>query len=212
MLSQSFNTIEKQRAAFLSSIAPLPSGSRARILRALSCAETAHKGQYRDDGAPYVIHPIRVANSLIYDFGYTAPSVIAAALLHDVVEDTSVSLHDIKKEFGAAIARIVADVTDMRPSHETDQKKIQRKRAKLEYLRRRGITSRIVKCADLLDNMRSWPLLTKKHRSWKKLPRWMNEAHSTYLALAQITDKRMYAMFRKNLKGFERTFARTKHA
>lgn len=212
MIPQSFNNLEKQRAAFLKSITPLPPRSRAIILRALACAEAAHKGQYRDDGAPYVIHPIRVAKSLMYDFGYTTPSVVSAALLHDVVEDTSVSLGKIKKEFGAAVARIVEDVTDIRPKEETENEKIQRKRVKLHSLRKRGITSRIVKCADLLDNMRSWPLLTKKHHSWKKLPRWLDEARSTYLVLAQITDKRMYAMFRRSLKGFERTFARQIHS
>ena len=60
------------------------------ILRALAFAEWAHSQQTRDDGSPYVLHPLRVANSLINELGITDCQIISAALLHDVLEDTPV--------------------------------------------------------------------------------------------------------------------------
>lgn len=74
-------------------------------------ARTAHEWVTRTSGEPYIVHPIRVAG-ILEEFGVESP-VIAAALLHDVVEDTSYTLDDIAKECGAKVARYVDAVTSV---------------------------------------------------------------------------------------------------
>ena len=74
-------------------------------------AEKAHDGQVRKSGEPYITHPVNVAVILI-DYDCDTDSVIAA-LLHDTVEDTSVTLDDIKKQFGQDVAQLVDGLTKL---------------------------------------------------------------------------------------------------
>lgn len=71
------------------------------IVKATNFAAKAHRQQFRKDGfTPYINHPIGVAN-ILTDLGNVSdPSIIAAALLHDTVEDTDVTFDDIQREFG----------------------------------------------------------------------------------------------------------------
>lgn len=84
---------------------------RDLITRAYNFAEKTHEGQKRLSGEPYITHCIAVAEILI-DLK-VPPEVIAAALLHDTVEDTDVTLKDINKKFGAEIERLVDGVTKL---------------------------------------------------------------------------------------------------
>ncbi|HRD09987.1 MAG TPA: HD domain-containing protein, partial [Candidatus Nanopelagicaceae bacterium] len=68
------------------------------VERAFVAAENAHRGQLRKSGDPYITHPVAVAEILV-DFGLD-PATIAAALLHDTVEDTSYSPAKLREEFG----------------------------------------------------------------------------------------------------------------
>lgn len=79
-----------------------------RLQRAIHFATVAHEGQLDKAGAPYILHPLRVAFSLV---GYAPESGIIAALLHDVVEDTAVTLKDIETTFGGYVAEIVDALT-----------------------------------------------------------------------------------------------------
>lgn len=83
----------------------------ASIEKAYRLASDAHKAQLRYSGQPYIIHPIAVANILL-DFGMDAQSV-AAAILHDTVEDTDIELEGLEKEFGKEIASLVDGVTKL---------------------------------------------------------------------------------------------------
>ncbi|QDV05060.1 Guanosine-3',5'-bis(diphosphate) 3'-pyrophosphohydrolase [Planctomycetes bacterium Poly30] len=79
--------------------------------RALACASEAHRGQIREvSGVPYVFHTVEVAKRL-GDFGVLDEEVIAAALLHDAVEDTEVSRKEIERLFGSRVARFVDEMT-----------------------------------------------------------------------------------------------------
>ncbi len=81
----------------------------AKIEEALEFAKEAHRGQYRKSGEPYIIHPILVAAITAY---VTAEEeMVIAALLHDVVEDTSFSIEDIQKRFGQNVADLVEGLT-----------------------------------------------------------------------------------------------------
>ena len=84
----------------------------AEIDRAYHYAEKAHQGQYRRSGEPYITHPVEVANILV-DLNMDATTIIGG-LLHDVVEDTPVTLLDIKKQFGEEVAILVDGVTKLR--------------------------------------------------------------------------------------------------
>jgi GTP diphosphokinase / guanosine-3',5'-bis(diphosphate) 3'-diphosphatase len=85
---------------------------REQILRAYRFAEKAHTGQFRASGEPYVTHLVAVGDILVEKF-MPAPYVIVAGLLHDVVEDTDVSLEQLKRDFGEMVARLVDSVTKL---------------------------------------------------------------------------------------------------
>src|SRR5579859_8068395 len=78
---------------------------RHMIERAYQRAEQAHSGQTRKSGEPYMIHCVAVAQMLAEL--HMDAATISAALLHDVVEDTPITLDDIEKEFGAEVAKLV---------------------------------------------------------------------------------------------------------
>jgi GTP diphosphokinase / guanosine-3',5'-bis(diphosphate) 3'-diphosphatase len=80
-----------------------------RVEQALTDARTSHKGQFRKSGEPYIFHPLRVTH-LAARHWMDFPSVIAA-LLHDVVEDTPVTLNDVRKKYGEEVAHLVDGLT-----------------------------------------------------------------------------------------------------
>src|SRR5512143_2942758 len=84
---------------------------RELIQRAYRVAEEAHRGQKRHSGEPYINHCLAVA-SILADLR-VPPEVIAAGLLHDTVEDTSVTLNDLRRDFGETIAILVDGVTKL---------------------------------------------------------------------------------------------------
>jgi (p)ppGpp synthase/HD superfamily hydrolase len=116
------------------------------VRRAYAFAEAAHRGQRRKDGCAFIAHPVRVAR-LLAGRGYDE-EVLAAALLHDVVEDTSVSLKEVRDRFGSRVAELVACVTENRelPLGE-------RKRAYRDRLRRSSQAARAICAADKVCNL-----------------------------------------------------------
>ena len=89
----------------------LPEDQYDLVDRVLEFAACAHHGQFRKSGEPYITHPCAVAKILI-DYGMDYET-IAAALLHDVVEDTEMSREDITQRFGAVVAHLVDGVTKL---------------------------------------------------------------------------------------------------
>lgn len=96
-----------------------PQADTDLLRRAYERAEAAHAGQRRDSGAPYIEHPLQVA-LILADLQMDVPT-LAAGLLHDVVEDTSVSLEDIQRAFGAEVARLVDGVTKLSKTELSQQ-------------------------------------------------------------------------------------------
>ena len=88
-----------------------PRSSPDLLVRAYGTAEKAHQGQRRKSGESYILHPVAVA-SVVAEMGLDDVS-IAAALLHDAVEDTGVELIDIRNEFGHDVAALVDGVTKL---------------------------------------------------------------------------------------------------
>ena len=79
----------------------------AFIALAYDTAEKAHSGQRRDEGTPYIVHPLRVAVSLIDELKIYSPEMISAALLHDVIEDSDTTREQLAGMFGEQVAEIV---------------------------------------------------------------------------------------------------------
>jgi len=121
--------------------------------RALIFATKAHKGQVRKyTGEPYVNHPIAVAN-LIRGRAGVSEYMIAAALLHDTVEDTDTTIEDIKREFGDIVAIFVDGLTDL--SKPEDGNRATRKEIDRQHLAKGLPPVHTIKLADLIDNSKS---------------------------------------------------------
>ena len=126
------------------------------LRKAYALARTAHEGQFRKGGEPYIMHPVAVATIIAEDFMMDANSV-AAGLLHDVVEDTDTTIDDIRREFGDDVAFLVQVVTKPK-SHapgQADLAKQENNFRQLLYSMRRDIRAVLIKLADRLHNMRS---------------------------------------------------------
>jgi GTP pyrophosphokinase len=85
-------------------------GDKKLLRRAFEIAADAHKDMRRKSGEPYILHPLAVARIVVEEIGLGVTSVICA-LLHDVVEDTETTLHDIETEFGKQFAKIIDGLT-----------------------------------------------------------------------------------------------------
>ena len=120
--------------------------------KALDFATIAHAGQKRKyTGEDYIVHPIEVAK-IVKSVAHT-PQMVAAALLHDVVEDTDVSLEDISIKFGPDIANLVSDLTDV--SKPEDGNRATRKALDRAHTARASAAAKTIKLADLISNSRS---------------------------------------------------------
>ena len=131
-----------------------PKAPTALITRAYLRSADAHRGQSRNSGEPFVEHPLAVAR-IVADFGLDDVTV-AAALLHDTVEDTGTTLDDIERTFGSDVAAIVDGVTKLDRvqfnSKEAQQAATMRK---MLVAMARDLRVLIIKLADRLHNMRT---------------------------------------------------------
>ncbi|MBR0189293.1 MAG: bifunctional (p)ppGpp synthetase/guanosine-3',5'-bis(diphosphate) 3'-pyrophosphohydrolase [Clostridia bacterium] len=132
-------------------------------LKAYDFAKKAHENQKRASGEDYFIHPCTVAGILV-DLGLDA-ATIAAAFLHDVIEDTPVSEGDIKQEFGDEVLTLVLGVTKLDRIEFTSQEEEQAENfRKLFVAMAKDIRVIIIKLADRLHNMRSLNFLSKERQ------------------------------------------------
>jgi GTP pyrophosphokinase/guanosine-3',5'-bis(diphosphate) 3'-pyrophosphohydrolase len=139
----------------------LPAVDADMIRRAFRLSYWAHRNDWRESGEKYVSHPLRVASIVARDIGLDDTSV-AAALLHDVVEDTELSLGLIEDEFGATMANIIDGLTKIEGVF-TSQKLGQAENVrKLMLSMATDLRVILVKFADRLHNMRTIEALPRK--------------------------------------------------
>jgi (p)ppGpp synthase/HD superfamily hydrolase len=133
----------------MTSTAPAPSSLRPLWQRAASFAADAHRAATRRDGrTPYIAHPVRVALTVTCLFGVQDEEILAAALLHDTIEDTGVDYDDLLERFGRRVADIVAALSkDMRLIEA------EREPAYDRQLERGPWEARLIKLADVFDNL-----------------------------------------------------------
>ena len=120
------------------------------IIKAATIAHNAHKGQFRKYGwkLPYIIHPIRVAGMTTIYYPKNA-EMIAAAWLHDVLEDTQYST--LKEDFGEKIYELVCELTN--PSKGLTLPRHQRKTLDREHIKNISREAKIIKLIDRIDNL-----------------------------------------------------------
>ena len=131
------------------------------VLKAFEFANEAHKGVRRRSGEPYILHPIAVAKIVVQEIGLGYKS-IAAALLHDVVEDTDYSTEDIERLFGSKIASLVDGLTKIKSAMDSKiEGEISEKSIQAENFKRILLTLNddvrviLIKLADRLHNLRT---------------------------------------------------------
>ncbi len=130
-----------------------PKADLSIIERAYLVAERAHSSQKRRSGEPYITHPIAVAQ-ILAELG-VAPVAIAAALLHDTVEDTEYSLEQLTADFGEEIAMLVDGVTKLDKLKYGDSAQAETVR-KMVVAMSKDIRVLVIKLADRLHNARTW--------------------------------------------------------
>jgi GTP pyrophosphokinase len=152
---------------WLASIAPGRSAQDLDLIRrACEVAQSAHEGQQRASGEPYIQHCIAVANILV-DLNLDAET-LAAAVLHDVAEDTGVAMDDIRAVFGETIARLVDGVTKMKliRTYKSLPDSDKQERVQAESLRKmllamaEDVRVVLIKLADRIHNMRTLAALS----------------------------------------------------
>ena len=130
-----------------------PKSDTAVIERAYVSAELAHRGQLRKSGEEYITHPVAVAQ-ILADLGI-GPKTIAAAVLHDTVEDTDYSLDVLREEYGDEIAMLVDGVTKLDKLKYGDSAQAETVR-KMVVAMSKDIRVLVIKLADRLHNARTW--------------------------------------------------------
>jgi GTP diphosphokinase / guanosine-3',5'-bis(diphosphate) 3'-diphosphatase len=171
----------------------VPDPDLALLLRALAFAAHKHRHQRRKDAeaSPYINHPIALAEVLAREGGVTDVDVLAAALLHDTIEDTQTSPEELEQAFGPRIAAIVLEVTDNKMV-----KKVVRKKMQVEHAARASPEAKLVKLADKICNLRDvaerppakWDLARRReYFEWSK--RVIDRLRGTHPALEAAFDQ-----------------------
>jgi GTP pyrophosphokinase len=136
-----------------------PKGDLGIIERAYVTASHYHTGQLRKSGEEYISHPLAVAK-ILADLG-SGPATIAAALLHDTVEDTGYPLEALKKEFGEEVALLVDGVTKLDKVKFGDSAQAETMR-KMVVAMSKDVRVLVIKLADRLHNARTWGFVAQE--------------------------------------------------
>ncbi len=141
----------------------LPAPDVALVSRAFEFSESAHRGQFRKSGEPYITHPLAVA-TILAQWRLDAHG-LAAALLHDVMEDTSVSKSELESTFGKPVADMVDGVSKLDQIEFTSREEVQAESfRKMLLAMARDVRVILIKLADRLHNMRTLDAMAPAHR------------------------------------------------
>jgi len=156
-----------------------PQLDKERLRSAFDFALLAHDGQLRKSGEPFATHPVETA--FIVAGMNLDPDSVMAALLHDTIEDTGYSYHNIKSRFGAAVADMVEGVTKLtRTDFSTKEEEQSENLRKMFLAMAKDIRVMMVKIADRLHNMRTseyWNDLKRREKSLETMELYAPLAH-----------------------------------
>src|SRR5438093_599416 len=179
----------------------LPAPDVALVERAFEFSETAHRGQFRKSGEPYITHPLAVA-SILSQWRIDAEG-LAAALLHDVMEDTSVTRSQLESRFGRPVAEMVDGVSKLDQIEFSTREEAQAESfRKMLLAMARDVRVILIKLADRLHNMRTLDAMAHAHR--RRIARETLDIYapianrlglnSLYLELQDLSFKHLYPM------------------
>lgn len=176
-------------AAFYEQVKQNPQYDCEKIKKAYDIAKAAHQDQKRRSGEPYIMHPVAVAQILL-NFGMDNECIISA-LLHDVVEDTKVSIDFIKEHFGDEVALLVDGVTKLGKIPLSTREEVQAENIRKMFIAmNKDVRVIIIKLADRLHNMRTakfWPDYKQREKSLETLEIYAPIAHR--LGIRAIKDE-----------------------
>jgi (p)ppGpp synthase/HD superfamily hydrolase len=169
-------------------------GQASHLKKALELASRVHSGQLRDDGSPYIDHPIRVALILLDEVHIADTDLLCAALLHDAPEDCpSLSFESLEREFGSKVRHIVETLTKPRDEGLTRE---EINAVYFQRLVRADGNCKLVKLADKLDNVRDSvhsPAIAKRART-------VDEAERFYVPLSAQLSTASHTIFERLFK------------
>jgi guanosine-3',5'-bis(diphosphate) 3'-pyrophosphohydrolase len=179
----------------------LPRPDIALVERAFEFSETAHRGQFRKSGEPYITHPLAVA-SILSQWRLDAEG-LAAALLHDVMEDTSVTRGELEHTFGKPVADMVDGVSKLDQIEFASREDAQAENfRKMLLAMARDVRVILIKLADRLHNMRTLDAMAPAHR--KRIARETLDIYAPianrlglnalYLELQDLSFKHLYPL------------------
>jgi guanosine-3',5'-bis(diphosphate) 3'-pyrophosphohydrolase len=154
----------------------------AFLTRAIKFAADKHRDQKRKDNqTPYINHPIEVMDILARVAKTSDSSVLAAAILHDTIEDTETSKEELRTEFGDEVLSLVMECTD-----DKSLPKAERKRLQIETAAQKSDKAKLVKIADKISNLRS--IMYSPPPDWKMETRknYVQWCHDVWLGLRGV--------------------------
>jgi len=152
--------LKRYRALLRACKSTLQKGDKRMIRKAFDMALESHKDMRRKSGEPYIYHPIAVAQIAAEEIGL-GPTSIVCALLHDVVEDTAVSLDDIEREFGKKVALIIDGLTKISGVFDTNSSLQAENFRKMLLTLADDVRVILIKLADRLHNMRTMEFMPR---------------------------------------------------
>lgn len=167
---------DREFMALIKSRPSFPPKDHRLLSRAYSFAADAHQGQFRKSGEAFISHPLQ-AGRILADWGADA-EIVAAALLHDVVEDTRVTIRELRRDFGSRIADLVDGVTEVKEkNYRTKLISLLIDPEKIEI----GVFAAALKLADRMHNMRTLGSMPIEKQQAKA-----KETHEFYLPIANL--------------------------
>ena len=180
-----------------------PEVNLALLEKAYHFAEESHRGQQRDEGTDYIIHPLRVACILLDELKIMDSNVLCAALLHDVLEDCQVDYAALEETFGEPIAGMVKMLTQEAINRYSSKE--ERDRVYLERIWQAPREIQLIKLADRLDNIRYLHLSPSQEKQLK----YYRETCEKYLPLAKEVSPYLYDQMTTWANGFWKHRANT---
>ncbi|MCO5945465.1 RelA/SpoT family protein [Mucilaginibacter flavidus] len=152
--------LKRYRALLRASKSTLQKGDKRMIRKAFEMALESHKDMRRKSGEPYIYHPIAVAQIAAEEIGLGTTSIVCA-LLHDVVEDTDMTLDDIEREFGKKVAMIIDGLTKISGVFDTNSSLQAENFRKMLLTLADDVRVILIKLADRLHNMRTMEFMPR---------------------------------------------------
>lgn len=154
--------------------------------KAYDIAKEAHKDQRRRSGEPYIMHPVAVAE-ILFNFGMDNECIISA-LLHDVVEDTKVSIDFIEENFGDEVALLVDGVTKLGKIPLSTREEVQAENIRKMFIAmNKDVRVIIIKLADRLHNMRTLQYMPDYKQREKALKRLKYTRLSLTVSVSELS-------------------------